>query len=879
MTPEKKKTGLTTVFAVLLVSVMLLCVAGGGMLFARADDAEGEPPVDAAWDIYDVITDADSGAFVGVNIKDSTDGAISTTIPTGTTAYPADTANGYAGYYSMLTFALDGYDFSEYTGILIQFDRSHAGANTGARLFLETETGGLYRFHVGAVKDDTFVKSDGTVTYWRNETGSRYTLTPIKGTLYVPFSRLTKVTAADTGTTFVKLHYALDTRAVGFFGDNRPTAFGSIAAVKVGEETTVTRVFDATDLTYTVDAADETADVNLADMTKGNKIYSRTIVDGSNNLCYNAEFIVRVNGLPSYTRLGYPVTVHYVDTEGITIADDEAARSTYNKATGKFEYAVTTESAKKISGYVCSDVQGGPFDGAGEVTLTYTAIDPPVLTVKYVDEDGETIAKDKVWDCEYDVETETCSYDLGETPRLIGYDYVSASGALSGTFTEDTEITLTFRSKGFTNYDVVYDDMGAFAGINLKNKMTGSLIVNVTGYNSGYGYALTTVELGEVRPDDSTGILIQVKRTSGVGSAQVRMYLESSDGKLYRLFTRSNDVAGGEKTGTTLIAPDGTVSEVTNEATNQRHQFTLNTDGTIYIPWSDIGLAGATDGTIPAGTVFTKFHFGRETRYETSCNKPTALGTVAVVQEDDGDVFVEEVVNLTNLTYTNDADVSDADVNLADMGKGQTVHFSQYLLGTHVVGTDQAVLEGMRGIIEYTRMPPQITLEYVDEEGETIKGSTLANAEYAPNGSTYDIKVPSIVGYEFVSADQELQGVADNDFTVKLTYKKVVYVITIEFVDGNGETIREARTVSGSFGQYLEIEADEIDGYTFKEATSGLKFTVMGEKTIRMTYEKNADKGCGCGSAAGTFGGGLGLLLLGGVAALVWKRKTKKEVC
>ncbi len=175
-------------------------------------------------------------------------------------------------------------------------------------------------------------------------------------------------------------------------------------------------------------------------------------------------------------------------------------------------------------------------------------------------------------------------------------------------------------------------------------------------------------------------------------------------------------------------------------------------------------------------------------------------------------------------------------------------------------------------------MPPQITLEYRDEDGKTIKSTTLANAEYAPSGSVYAIEPPTIIGYTFVSADRELQGVADSDFTVTLTYKKVIYHITLEFVDETGATVKESRTVSGTFGQYIEIEADEIDGYTFLEATSGLKFTVMGEKTIRMTYAKNADPGCGCGSSVGAVSGGLTvLLLLGAVCLLCVRRKTEKE--
>lgn len=836
----------------------------GANLFANNAVAQAE---EEAWNNYEVVSD-DSGAFKGVNIKDNTEGALSVVIPTGAATYAANTETGFLGAFAVTTIDLNDFNVDNYTGIAIQFDRTHASQNYGPRFFLETTDGTWYRFNSGSERNDTVVKADGAVTSWKNER-SRYTSTAgYVGTLYVEFSKIIKAADASAipeGTVFSKFHYAMDTRANGFYGDNRAHAFGSIAAVKVGESVTADRVFDATSLTWTADATNTTSDVNIADMTKGTKVYAKHTIAGTYEVDNTADMIATVNAVPVYSRTAIKSNeLKCVDASGAEIAEATTFVSSWDATQKAFTYSVT---APTVGGYVYKSADPaleGTANGKTTVTLTYELMDSPDVTLKFVDGEGNSIAADQVIASAYDFDQNVFTYNI-EAPAVFGYEYVSADKALSGTLEADMAITLTYSAKAvdLEKYEAIYDDNGEFVGVNVKNTMSGSIIINVTGINASAGYALTTVDVEDFMPEQSTGILVQVKRISGVGNAQVRMYLEDSNGNLYRLFTANGDRANAGDS--VIIAPDGSVGNVVNEAQNNRHQFALTTEGTIYIPWDMISSVEGNEA-IPAGTVFTKFHFGRETRYDTTCNKPVALGTIAAVKVTDSGIEVEELANTATMSYATDASNTESDVNLADMTKGTKVYFTTWLTGTHKLGTAEGIFESLVTLVEFTRMPPTITLVYVDENGETIKANTVADAEYAIGGSTFDITAPAIVGYDFVSADKELKGVANEDFSITLTYKKAQYTITLEFVDEKGVEISETKEVKGTFGEYVELTAEEIAGYTYKEATSGLNFTITGNKTIRLTYSKNAAEG-GCSSSVFGLIGTVTLLAAAGFVA------------
>ncbi|WP_438819131.1 MucBP domain-containing protein [Lactiplantibacillus plantarum] len=135
-----------------------------------------------------------------------------------------------------------------------------------------------------------------------------------------------------------------------------------------------------------------------------------------------------------------------------------------------------------------------------------------------------------------------------------------------------------------------------------------------------------------------------------------------------------------------------------------------------------------------------------------------------------------------------------------------------------------------------------VTVNYVDESGNTIKAATTQTLD---NGSTYTVATPTIDGYTYKSADGALTGMVDGNKTITLTYTKNAApveqsTITVNYVDADGKTIKTATTQTLDNGSTYKVETPTIDGYTYKSADAALTGTVDGNKTITLTYTKNA---------------------------------------
>ena len=135
-----------------------------------------------------------------------------------------------------------------------------------------------------------------------------------------------------------------------------------------------------------------------------------------------------------------------------------------------------------------------------------------------------------------------------------------------------------------------------------------------------------------------------------------------------------------------------------------------------------------------------------------------------------------------------------------------------------------------------------ITVNYVDEAGNVIKDSTTSTGD---NGTTYTIDQPTIDGYTYKSASDSLTGTYDGNKTITLTYAKNAApveqsTITVNYVDADGKTIKTATTQTLDNGSTYKVETPTIDGYTYKSADGALTGTVDGNKTITLTYTKDA---------------------------------------
>ena len=148
--------------------------------------------------------------------------------------------------------------------------------------------------------------------------------------------------------------------------------------------------------------------------------------------------------------------------------------------------------------------------------------------------------------------------------------------------------------------------------------------------------------------------------------------------------------------------------------------------------------------------------------------------------------------------------------------------------------------------VELKRRAVQITLNFVDENGMVVKSSITKQADFVDGRIVYSLTPETVVGYEFVSSDVPLEGEANGPITITMTYKKRVVKITIKFVDENGNAIAEDKIIDAYYGEYTEIDADEIKNYEYVSASESLHFTPVKNKEITLTYKK---VGGGCGSS------------------------------
>ncbi|MDN7045548.1 beta strand repeat-containing protein [Lactiplantibacillus plantarum] len=177
------------------------------------------------------------------------------------------------------------------------------------------------------------------------------------------------------------------------------------------------------------------------------------------------------------------------------------------------------------------------------------------------------------------------------------------------------------------------------------------------------------------------------------------------------------------------------------------------------------------------------------------------------------------------LTGTVAADTTDSDGNVTAAGTELTLVYSQNTEASN------------------------LTVNYVDADGNTILPSKTytegADGTAAEVGGAYSVKAASIDGYTLTGDATQTGTFVSGGNTVTFTYTKDAApveqsTVTVNYVDADGNTIKAATTQTLDNGSTYTVETPTIDGYTYKSADAALTGTVDGNKTITLTYTKNA---------------------------------------
>ncbi|MEN2309157.1 MucBP domain-containing protein [Lactiplantibacillus plantarum] len=177
------------------------------------------------------------------------------------------------------------------------------------------------------------------------------------------------------------------------------------------------------------------------------------------------------------------------------------------------------------------------------------------------------------------------------------------------------------------------------------------------------------------------------------------------------------------------------------------------------------------------------------------------------------------------LTGTVAADTTDSDGNVTAAGTELTLVYSQNTEASN------------------------LTVNYVDVDGNTILPSKTytegADGTAAEVGGAYSVNAASIDGYTLTGDATQTGTFVSGGNTVTFTYTKDAApveqsTVTVNYVDADGNTIKAATTQTLDNGSTYTVETPTIAGYTYKSADAALTGTVDGNKTITLTYTKNA---------------------------------------
>lgn len=815
----------------LLTILFCFCMTAGALTFV-GHAAEEQPE-------YQVVNN-EEGDFAGINITNSVEGAF--------WAGHKDWADmSSLKAYGLTGIAFNPIDPAQSDYFLVKM-RGPISSPRGFRMLLEGDDGIFYKTYLatgGTERNDTFITEKNEVKSFVSSTVQTVVNEPnMTGTLNIPWENIVGAYGENegdpigSGTKIVAMYFGFNMGNGNFSGGNGLT-IGTIATVSVSADSIVyEEVLNTADLTYTNDALDVTSDVNLADVTKGTVISGKYIQYGTNTVVTGGDATVQSNLQKAaknwlYSRSAYSVAVKYQDAEGNELKSSETFMTTYDPSQNTFLYDI---DSPEITGYNFKESSlplQGSVKNAAEIVLTYER-KSFVLTVKYVDESGEEICYPTV------TESESADYKI-EIPEIDGFTYLSASGDLSGTMTEDLVVTLTYKQNQSANYEVVKDIDGALVGVNLKNSILKSVFFGVVSADSfvpAGAYGLATIDFG--RPVDtsmSDVLLVKVKGPNKMNYG-FRILLEDDMGRFYR-------VGSAESRQDVFINDDGSQSFM--ETKNYDHMFdALEKTGTLHLRWENVvGAYGVDWAGVPMaeGTKICKIHIAMAMTRSVWSGYGIGVGTIATMKEAaDGNVVVKEILNTAEMEYTQDAENTTADINLADMTKGQRVYCKYSATGNFIFQdetNDMSIAASKNW--QCVREAYKLTVLYIDNKGVVFKGPITLKSVYDSEADVFEyvIPTPELYGYEFATSDIPLEGTLTEDKSVTVRYQPKKYSVTINFVDSEGNKIKESEVVSREYLQALGLGDMKVNGYDFVSSLTDNDTLVVRDMTVTLVYEKS----------------------------------------
>lgn len=474
--------------------------------------------------------------------------------------------------------------------------------------------------------------------------------------------------------------------------------------------------------------------------------------------------------------------VEYVDGEMVEIAEAE----TLADLTVGDRY---TTNAKTIPGYeLVGDIPDNAKGYVTEKPITVIYVyqkSQATVKVRYVNEVMEDIAP-----------SVTIAGHIGDeyttfAKTIRGYQVAGMPANWKGTMLEkETYVTYVYKVATVT---VTARYIDADTGEQLRNNITKTYPMNAeytTEALEFHGYTLTEM------PSNATG-------TAGNPNGEVVIYYYTKkDAFVTAKYVTVED--GAERQLSVPVVQTGNVGE--EYRTSQKDIPGYRFDH----------VDGETTGRFVKGNTVVTYYY-------------TALEAKVVAQyvDTNGAVIADEVTITGHVNDTYDTEQKEIEgymfVSVTPNASGTMTEKTIYVVYT------------------YRAKDSTVITYHVNEKGEQIADTVY---ETYRRNATYRTEAKEIYGYTLTDTPANAYGNADKDVvSVTYVYRLLPATVEVRYMDGDGNALAPAETITGHVFDPYKTEAKEFEGYVLSTKPANASGTMTAETiTVTYRYEKQPEK-------------------------------------
>ncbi|WP_285121949.1 MucBP domain-containing protein [Lactococcus petauri] len=504
---------------------------------------------------------------------------------------------------------------------------------------------------------------------------------------------------------------------------------------------------------------------------------------------------------------GAPVLVHYVDEQGQKLKEDKILSGL--KFGQKF-----TEKAIDIDHYrqKKDEINGQITDKKQEITFVYSKNEGKPVLVDFKNKNDNIIHESYVFNGNYGI-----PYDVSEKNTDIQaiinkldtkhYQLLSKKGELTGNLIDDPLEKYTSR----VTYEFDKKQAPGIVTIKYINNKTGKEIEKSDKLTGKYDTFYTT-QPKIIQNFHLSKMPNEISGTYGDESKEITYLYEPDIGGAVQLNFISKE---------TQKPIDA--SEVKTGQVNQHYEFEAK-----KIPHYVLSeVPDNNKGKFPEANKVVNINF----EYNRAKAKPVHV----IYQDEAGNILDKEELQGKDKKWNDPFETEEKSFIGYTLNK-VTLNGKEQSNGN---GTyDDENEQTVTYVYEKAEGAP-VTVKFVDEDGNSLSDAATLTGKY---GDAYESKPANIKGWTVKTTPQNAKGsFTDEAQTVTYIYEKEEGApVTVKFVDEDGNSLSDAATLTGKYGDAYESKPANIKGWTVKTTPQNAKGSFTDEaQTVTYVYTKN----------------------------------------